>query len=246
MGLLVINADDWGAHAATTDAILNCFRAGRVSSATAMVFMEDSERAAAIGRRAGLPIGLHLNLTQPFAGAAVPEALRASQQRLTRHFRHIRLMRWVYDPRIRGAVERCIADQLDAFEIAYGSAPTHLDGHNHVHICPNVLLSRTASRVRAVRTTHSCSARTPAAVARGLRRRAIRRRFLSTDHLFALSAVHPALGGHGLEPMLELARRGSVELMVHPSRTDEYEVLMSDPWRRAIATVRLGSFADLG
>jgi chitin disaccharide deacetylase len=246
VGLLVINADDWGAHAATTDAILHCFRAGRVSSATAMVFMEDSARAAAIGRRVGMPIGLHLNLTQPFAAAAVPEAVRASQQRLARHFRHIRLMRCVYDPRIRGYVERCIADQLEAFEAAYGSAPTHLDGHNHVHVCPNVLLSRTASRVRAARTTHSRSARTPAAAVRALRRRVIRRRFLSTDHLFAISAVHPALGGRGLEPMLELARRGSVELMVHPSRAEEYDVLMSDSWRRAIATVPLGSFADLG
>lgn len=245
MGLLVINADDWGSHPATTDAILRCFRAGRVSSVTAMVFMEDSARAAAIARAEGLPVGLHLNLTQPFAGDDVPAPVRARQQRLARRFGHMRLMRWAYDPLIPGAVERCIADQLDAFESAYVTSPTHLDGHNHVHVCPNVLFSRTARRVAAVRNTHSWSARTPAALARAMRRHAIRRRFRSTEHLFALSAVHPALGGEGLQRMLELARRGSVELMVHPSRAEEYEVLMSDAWGRTIEGMPLGCFADL-
>ena len=243
--MLVINADDWGAHTATTDAILRCFRAGRVTSATAMVFMEDSARAAAIGRRENLPLGLHLNLTQPYADGSLPAPVRARQQRLTRHFRHVRVMRWFYDPRIREAVERCIADQLDAFESAYGRAPTHLDGHNHVHLCPNVLLSRSARRVTAVRTAHSRGARSPASLARALRRRAIRRRFRSTDALFALSAVHPALGGEGLQRTLELTRHASVELMVHPSRAEEYELLLSDAWGRAIAGVPLGSFADL-
>jgi predicted glycoside hydrolase/deacetylase ChbG (UPF0249 family) len=245
VGLLIINADDWGSHPATTDAILRCYRAGRVSSVTAMVFMEDSARAAAMARAEGLAVGLHLNLTQPFAGDDTPDAVRARQGRLTRRFAHMRAMRWAYDPRISADVERCIADQLDAFEAVYATSPTHLDGHNHVHVCPNVLLSRAARRVAAARNTHSWSGRTPAAVARAVRRRAIRRRFGSTDHLFALPAVHPALGGEGLQPMLELARHGSVELMVHPSRAEEYEVLMSDAWRRTIEGVPLGSFADL-
>ena len=36
-GLLVVNADDWGAEWATTDAILSCFQAGAISSTTACV-----------------------------------------------------------------------------------------------------------------------------------------------------------------------------------------------------------------
>jgi len=49
-GLLVINADDWGRDRTTTDKILECTNVGTVSSVSAMVFMEDSERAAALSR----------------------------------------------------------------------------------------------------------------------------------------------------------------------------------------------------
>ena len=42
----MINADDWGRDARTTDRILECFQHGVLSSASGMVFMEDSERAA--------------------------------------------------------------------------------------------------------------------------------------------------------------------------------------------------------
>src|ERR1700758_5164513 len=45
-GILIINADDWGRDHETTQRILECTLRGTVSSASAMVFMEDSERAA--------------------------------------------------------------------------------------------------------------------------------------------------------------------------------------------------------
>jgi len=47
-GLLIINADDWGRDPENTGKILDCVLLGAVSSVSAMVFMEDSERAAAI------------------------------------------------------------------------------------------------------------------------------------------------------------------------------------------------------
>ena len=57
-GALVINADDWGRDRDTTDHTLECIRAGSVSSVSAMVFMEDSEGAAARAREQG--IGRHV------------------------------------------------------------------------------------------------------------------------------------------------------------------------------------------
>lgn len=245
MGLLIINADDWGAHAATTDAILRCFAAGAVTSASAMVFMEDSVRAARLAGREALSVGLHLNLTQPFADPATSPAVRERQLRLTARFRRTRLMRCLYDPSIRAAVDRCVADQLDGFRALYEEGPTHLDGHQQVHVCPNVLLSRAARGVKRARTTHSWFGRSPLAAARAVRRAAIGRLFRTPDDLFALSAIHPALGGAGLERVLALARTRAVEIMVHPARPEELEVLLSPRWRRMLDDAPLGSFAAL-
>src|SRR5579863_5715924 len=62
-GLLIINADDWGVNREATDRTLDCVLRKTVSSASAMVFMEDSERAAQLALEAGVDTGLHLNLT---------------------------------------------------------------------------------------------------------------------------------------------------------------------------------------
>ena len=44
--MLIINADDWGRSVAETNAALRCYEEARITSASAMVFMADSERAA--------------------------------------------------------------------------------------------------------------------------------------------------------------------------------------------------------
>src|SRR5271167_1397805 len=60
-GLLIINADDWGRDHETTERTLRCILRGAVSSVSAMVFMGDSERAAAIAKENAIHAGLHLN-----------------------------------------------------------------------------------------------------------------------------------------------------------------------------------------
>ena len=65
--MLIINADDWGYDAHTTTRALTCVERGSISSVSAMVFMEDSERAAAVARDRGIDAGLHLNLDTPFS-----------------------------------------------------------------------------------------------------------------------------------------------------------------------------------
>ena len=55
--IININADDWGRDDRTTDRILECFQRRVLSSASGMVFMEDSERAANIAQDQGLDIG---------------------------------------------------------------------------------------------------------------------------------------------------------------------------------------------
>src|SRR5258708_5317705 len=83
-GSLIINADDWGRSRDTTDRTLECCERGSISSVSAMVFMEDSERAAALARERGIDAGLHLNFTTPFSGEVYPAMLREHQQRIAR------------------------------------------------------------------------------------------------------------------------------------------------------------------
>src|ERR1700712_1642420 len=64
--LLIVNADDYGHDRSATDLTIECFEHRRLSSATAMVYMEDSERAAALANEHDLPTGLHINFTEPF------------------------------------------------------------------------------------------------------------------------------------------------------------------------------------
>ena len=64
--MLIINADDWGRSVAETDAALRCYKEGRITSVSAMVFMEDSERAAELAKENELDVGLHLNFTDKF------------------------------------------------------------------------------------------------------------------------------------------------------------------------------------
>src|SRR5204863_4002166 len=65
-GRLIVNADDWGRDTHTTACILDCITRGTVTAVSAMVFMEDSERAAAEARQHSVDAGLHLNFTTPF------------------------------------------------------------------------------------------------------------------------------------------------------------------------------------
>src|ERR1700733_15144672 len=89
-GCLIVNADDWGRDIPTTDRIRECFEAQAISSASAMVFMADSERAARIARQGSFDCGLHLNFTTPFAGSNVPARLAEHQSRIARYLKRSR------------------------------------------------------------------------------------------------------------------------------------------------------------
>jgi predicted glycoside hydrolase/deacetylase ChbG (UPF0249 family) len=245
-GLLIVNADDWGASRDTTERIGDCFTAGGVSSATAMVHMADSERAAARALELGLSTGLHLNLTQPFDGLHVPGSVRETQRTLAAHFGRLRRGdRVLSDPRLLPDVRQCVAEQLACFRALYGREPTHVDGHNHVHLNPIVLA--VLPRRMSVRTAlHEERIASVQDIPRMLRHRMIRAWHGSPEFFFALTNLHPRFGGDGIEQRLSLAHEHSVELMTHPGREIEHEFLRSSEWVALLDGLRLGSFEDLG
>jgi predicted glycoside hydrolase/deacetylase ChbG (UPF0249 family) len=249
-GLLIVNADDLGRTPGESDAIVACWGAGGISSATHMVWMSDSDRAAELAREARLPTGLHLNLVEPYSASDVPDDVRARQAAVARHYRGrgARIRALLYDPRLRGQVDRVIADQLMRYRELHGGEPTHVDGHHHSHLIPTVLMSPALPRGTSVRRSFTfLDGERPAAsrALRSARNALIARRFRTTDWLFDLSELHPALGGARLEQKLGLARSATVEVMAHPGLRDEYDLLAGDGWRRAVEGLRQGSFAAL-
>ena len=72
---LIINADDWGRDNETTDRSLDCVLRGSVSSVSAMMFMEDSERAAGIARRGESESSTRGNIRACSMAVAPPKAL---------------------------------------------------------------------------------------------------------------------------------------------------------------------------
>lgn len=247
-GLLIVNADDFGLDTANTDAIVECFRSGAISSTTALVWMRDSDRAGELARAERIPTGLHLNLIEPYTSGDVPECVAATQRRVVERLRTGGIGPQLYHPAWSEDFGRCIADQLSRFRELYGRTPTHLDGHRHMHLVMNALLSRALGPVKRCRRPVN---RTPRESA-GHKRLAwsalsvlVRLRFATTDACFSIRSLHPALGGSGLEDELVRAGRSSVELYVHPGYRDELPLLHSDEWLARLASHRLGSFEDL-
>ncbi len=247
-GLLIVNADDLGLEQAETDAILDCFGRGTITSATAMVWMRDSARAAELARTAGIPVGLHLNLIEPFTAPDVPEEIAATQRRVVDWLRSARGDRYMYHPRWAPDFERCIGAQLARFAELYGSAPTHVDGHQHMHLVPNALLTRALWRVKRCRrpvNRMSYESRASRRLARAALARVMRVHFATTDRCFSIRALDPGLGGTGMADKLALAHRRPVEVFVHPGWEDEFAVLASPAWRAALAGYRGGTYLDL-
>ncbi len=134
-------ADDYGIARGVDSAIRDLIARGRLNATSVMVVAPSFDRAQAAAlhelnvaeKRAA--IGLHVTLTAPFrphskgfhplrAGAFLPlgQMLRAAMLRRLNHD-HL-------------AAE--IAMQLKAFVVAFGRPPDFVDGHQHVHLFPQI------------------------------------------------------------------------------------------------------------
>jgi predicted glycoside hydrolase/deacetylase ChbG (UPF0249 family) len=245
LALVIVNADDLGMTVEVSDRILACFSAQVISSASLMVWMNDSDRAATLGREASLPIGLHLNLDDPFA-VDVPIEVRSAHDRVRSWFasRPRFLSSFNLSRSFHRDLRTSITAQLDEFQRLVGCDPTHIDSHHHVHMNWNVLCSSALQAMTPVRTTRWVDAKPSLRILRSSRIRLIRRRFISTDLFFDLRHISPALGG--TESFVSnSAPATTIEIMTHPGMPDEFAVLNSAWWREVTDGLPLGSFADL-
>lgn len=226
--MLIINADDWGRSQVETDAALACFRQGRITSVSAMVFMKDSERAASLAKEYGLDVGLHLNLSQRYESQAPIREMAGSHERIVRFMTSSKYAVLIYHPGLLGQFRDVYQSQLQEFLRLYGTPPSHVDGHQHRHLCANMLLNEIISTGQKVRRNFSFSAGEKNLLNRAYRRvvdRLLARKYGMTDYFFSLEQC---LRFERLGHVASLARLENVELMTHPIKSKEYDFLMSE------------------
>ncbi len=238
--LLILNADDWGQDVLTTNRILDCSVQGAISSVSAMVFMEDSERAADLAKQREIETGLHLNFTTPFSQSGCSASLREHQLRVAHYLHRHRLAQIVFHPGVVRSFEYLVTAQLDEFRRIYGTYPERLDGHHHMHLCANVLLQRLLPARTLIRRNFSFERGEKSIWNRLFRKtldNRLARRHRLVDYFFSLPPFDPP---ERLRRIYRLAEQFVVEVETHPINPTEYTYLTGGEMFRQTRNVRLG------
>ena len=126
---LCVCVDDFGLHEGVNEAVAVLAGEGRITAVSCMTQGPAWASGARLWQgalREQVDLGLHLNLTEPFAASSIHAPLP-------------RLIAQMYlgqcnPQRLRHE----ISSQIDAFELAIGGPPDFVDGHQHVHQLPHV------------------------------------------------------------------------------------------------------------
>eukprot|EP01105_Mastigella_eilhardi_P026462 TRINITY_DN7697_c0_g1_i1.p1 TRINITY_DN7697_c0_g1~~TRINITY_DN7697_c0_g1_i1.p1 ORF type:complete len:314 (+),score=106.19 TRINITY_DN7697_c0_g1_i1:43-942(+) len=136
---LIVNADDLGYCAERDAGIMRCWRdCGVVAQVSVMPNAPHAAEAARAAAAAGVPLGLHLNLTEgaPVCAAAAVPTLCTPGGQLRGKLGFARAAQ-------RGELaasdlaRECIA-QIGWFARTLGKSPQHVDAHQHAHVMPGV------------------------------------------------------------------------------------------------------------
>ena len=241
--MLVINADDWGRSVAETDAALRCYKERQITSVSAMVFMEDSERAAELANNNDLDVGLHLNFSEEFTDGRCPRRVRDNHGRIVRFLRRNKYSQLLYNPFLRREFSSSYAAQAAEFVRLFGKPPSHIDGHHHMHLCANVLLSNMIPAGTKLRRNFSFWPAEKSMLNRTYRwlvDRWLARRYQLADYFFDLTQC---IREGKLGRVAALAKSNNVELMTHPIVPSEAEYLMSDEFQVMLQRLEVGSYA---
>jgi chitin disaccharide deacetylase len=244
---LIVNADDLGWTDGVNRGILEAFHHGIVTSTSLLANGAAFDGAVQAARSApGLGVGVHLNLSDgpPVADREIVTSLLNNEGEFAGGPESLLLRR------ARGGLLLAEAEnEWDAqIQKVYdaGIAPTHLDGHKHVHMLPGLfeIALRLAKRhdIGAIRVSleesslraalSSGSKLHPAVVmkqgvqARGLKllardaRELAERAGISTADYFCGIAQTGELTREGVEQFVKSLPDGTTELMCHPGYVD--------------------------
>ena len=131
---IIINADDLGLWPSIDAGILDAWSRGAISDSTLFANSPTLPAVVSAARAAGLPVGIHLNLTsgRPLCDPAeIPALVTPDGAFMKRHL-------W-QAPLPIDQVRRELRRQLDMLQ-GLDFAPSHLDSHHHIHaLYPEVL-----------------------------------------------------------------------------------------------------------
>jgi predicted glycoside hydrolase/deacetylase ChbG (UPF0249 family) len=232
--VLFVNADDLGWTAEITDRILKCYLQGSIHASSAMTFMKDSERAADLALEKGLPVGLHLNFIQELTDEKATENLSHQQGRIAEYLKARKFNQLLFNPTLHNAFEYVFQAQWDEFCRLYGKEPGRLDGHHHMHLCMNMLVSGRfpkGIRIRRNFTFKAGEKNVFNRLYRYLVDRWLKRRFKCTDYFYSLRPVR----ADRIKGIVQQSKTGDVELMAHPGDQEEFRFLSSDVWESIIS-----------
>ena len=136
---LIVNADDFGISEAVNHGIVDAHRRGIVTSTSLMANGRAFEHAVRLAKDCPtLDVGVHLTLTeeQPVAAGPATAALVDAGNRFPPHLFHF-AARYARG-RIPLAAVRAELDAQIRRVLQHGIVPSHLDGHQHVHVLPGV------------------------------------------------------------------------------------------------------------
>lgn len=239
--MVIVNADDLGMSSQHSDAAILCYEAGRITSASGMVFMKDSERAADMANGAGLDVGLHLNFTTSFTGVCRDALLLEYHGQIMRYLKQNKFATLLYNPALRQQFRYVYQAQVEEFTRLYGKSPSHVNGHHHRHLCANMLLDYVISdgqRVRRSLTFQSGEKNLLNRTYRSFVDHWLSRRYRLTDFFFDISAQR-------YPDFFKLADEATVEIMVHPIRVPDMELLMSDHYAEDLGKHVTGTYSSL-
>jgi predicted glycoside hydrolase/deacetylase ChbG (UPF0249 family) len=134
----------------------------------------------------------------------------------------------VYNPFLRRQFRDVVEAQIEEFKRLYGKPPSHIDGHQHLHLCANLLKDKFIPVGSRVRRNFSFWPGEKSALNRYYRRRVdsiLARDYSLVDYFFSLEE---SLRDGRLDKVFGLAETATVELMTHPVSPGEFQYLMSD------------------
>jgi len=127
---IIINADDLGYSKHRDAGIFAAFEKECITSASLMVNGSNTFEAVEMALKVNLPMGLHLNLSE---GCPISNAKHIVDEKGNMFYKELFWNLNQTDEIKREIYEETTA-QLEEFRRLTGNYPTHIDGHQHVHI----------------------------------------------------------------------------------------------------------------
>lgn len=244
--MLIINADDLGRNKTATNNTIQCFEHGAITSASAMVFMADSERAAKLALEKKLDVGLHLNLDERFTVEGISQSLHERHNKVVSFLSGSKFSFLIYNPFLRHDFEYLFKVQYEEFSRLYGKIPSRIDGHHHLHLCMNMLIDRIIPKGLWVRRNFTFSRGEKPIFNRLYRHiidRQLLKRYQCIDFSYSLNSKQNIQ--NRLHKIIEQSKTTQVELLTHPEIKNQFTYLTSPEYLNITANANIGTFTDI-